>query len=264
MEEARQRGHTIQAEVLADMTNWMAEAGEGKTSLERPASAPRALNTKALYYSLALGTNPQPDPKIEAARALLLSTVRADQSEDGSWSAWPETRPPIFGGSDESATLLASLALEPASAAGDAPSRSAIEQAQKWLAQTPSDRDPQSVALRVILGKRLDLPVTEIDPLVTQIRERQRTDGGWSQASDMESDAWATGQALYALSVAGIDRTNPAIVRGREFLVKTQRENGSWAMPSRPTKPGGEGAKNLIPIIGAGSAWAVLGLVRTE
>lgn len=34
-----------------------------------------------------------------------------------------------------------------------------------------------------------------------------------------------------------------------------------WAMASRSARTGDEGAKNLVPIIGAGSAWAVLGLL---
>src|SRR6185295_19881070 len=87
---------------------------------------------------------------------------------------------------------------------------------------------------------------------------------GWSQAKAMKSDAWATGQALYALSHAGIKPDDPAITRGQAFLTKTQRDDGSWPMTSRPMKPGGEGAKSLIPITGAGSAWAVLGLARSS
>jgi hypothetical protein len=58
--------------------------------------------------------------------------------------------------------------------------------------------------------------------------------------------------------------TKPVIARGQDFLIKTQREDGSWPMTSRPTKLGGEGSKSLIPITGAGSAWAVLGLVRSR
>ena len=79
----------------------------------------------------------------------------------------------------------------------------------------------------------------------------------------MASDAWATGQALYALGRAGAALDAPAIRRAREFLRKTQREDGSWAMKSRPSKPGDEGAENLVPITGAGAAWAVMGLVRS-
>ena len=79
----------------------------------------------------------------------------------------------------------------------------------------------------------------------------------------MPSDAWATGQTLYALAHAGAQRDEPVITRAREFLLKSQRDDGSWPMTSRPAKPSGEGSKSLIPITGAGSAWAVLGLVKS-
>ena len=79
----------------------------------------------------------------------------------------------------------------------------------------------------------------------------------------MASDAWATGQGLYALAHAGIKPNEGAISRGQTFLVKTQLKDGSWPMTSRPTKPGGKGSMSLILITGAGSAWAVLGLVRS-
>jgi hypothetical protein len=80
----------------------------------------------------------------------------------------------------------------------------------------------------------------------------------------MASDAWATGQAPYALAHVGVKSDEPAIRRAQAFLIKTQRADGSWPMKSRPVKHGGEGSKSLIPIAGAGSAWAVLGLVRSR
>ena len=115
-----------------------------------------------------------------------------------------------------------------------------------------------------MLWKRLGRAAEEWQPLVRRIRERQNADGGWSQAKGMASDAWATGQALYALAHAGVKADDPVIARGQAFLVRTQRADGSWPMTSRPTKPGGEGSKSLIPITGAGSSWAVLGLVRSR
>jgi hypothetical protein len=80
----------------------------------------------------------------------------------------------------------------------------------------------------------------------------------------MASDAWATGQALYALAHTSIKPNDPAILRAHAFLIKTQREDGSWPMTSRPVELGGEGSKSLIPITGAGSSWAILGLVRSS
>ena len=39
----------------------------------------------------------------------------------------------------------------------------------------------------------------------------------------MPSDAWATGQALYSLALAGIKPAEPAIARAHAFLVATTR-----------------------------------------
>ena len=264
MREAKQFGRAVDEPVLAELTKWLAESGDGKFGLERPASAPKAASPKAIYFALALGADPKPDAASEKGLQLLLKTVAAEQTENGSWSTWPGTRPPIFGSSDESLTALAILAALPAAATGNEQAKTVRDQGVKWLVETKTDDDPQSIALRLVLWKRLDRPVQEWAPLLKRIKDRQNADGGWSQTKDMASDAWATGQALYALASAGLKPNKPAIVRGQAFLIKTQQADGSWAMTSRPTAPGGKGSKSLIPITGAGSAWAVLGLVRSS
>jgi hypothetical protein len=155
------------------------------------------------------------------------------------------------------------LTLLPAAAAGDAESIAARDKGVAWLSAHATDNDPQTVALRVILWRKLDRPHAESQPWVDLIRSRQNADGGWSQSPDMASDAWGTGQALYALSLSGAAADDLAIVRGQQFLISTQRDDGGWPMTSRPIKPDGKGSGSLIPIIGGGSAWAVLGLVRS-
>jgi hypothetical protein len=263
MREAKRSGHAVDEPVLVELTKWVAESGDGKFGLPRPASAPKAASPKAVYFALALGTDPKPDAVSQKGLKLLLKTVEAEQTENGSWSAWPETRPPIFGNSDESLTALATLAVLPAAASGDKAAKAARDKGAKWLAESKTDDDPQSIALRLVLWKRLGRPAEEWQPLARRIKDRQNADGGWSQAKGMASDAWATGQALYALAHAGIKPDEAAIARGHAFLIKTQRADGSWPMTSRPTTPGGKGSTSLIPITGAGSAWAVLGLVRS-
>jgi hypothetical protein len=264
MHEARQRGHAVDDFFLSEFTRWVAESGNGKTGVPRPEGRPKALNVKAVLFALALEADPAPDDVTRTGLNLMLQTVREDQTENGSWVAWPETRPPIFGGSDDSMTALATLALVPAAASGDEAAKGALDKAVNWLAETPTDDDPQSVAMRLVVWQRMNRPEDECDALARRIRKRQNTDGGWSQASDMASDAWATGQALYALAHAGVTSDDGAVKRAQSFLVSTQREDGSWPMTSRPMKPGGEGASSLIPITGGGSAWAVLGLVRSR
>ncbi len=263
MREAKQRGHAVDERVLAELTKWIAEAGDGTTSLPRPAEAPRALNEKAVSLLLALIANPEPDASSQTGIKLMLKTVQADQLVDGSWAAWPETRPPMFGSSNERATASATLALLPL-AAGNESAKVARDKGIQWLTATTTDDDPQSVALRLVLWRRLGLDNAESDKLAARISERQNADGGWSQTADMRSDAWATGQALYALAHAGLGPSDARIARAHAFLVKTQREDGSWPMTSRPTKPGGEGSTSLIPITGAGSAWAIMGLARSR
>ena len=264
LREAKLRGHTVDEQVLSEMTKWVAESGDGKTSLPRPSGAPKALNAKAVWLALSLGADPEPDAVAQKGLKLLLETVKSDQKPDGAWSSWPDTRPPIFGNSDESMTALATLAVLPAAAAGDASAKSVREKGIGWLKDTKTDQDPQSIAMRLVLWQRLGRPSQEWQPLVERIKEGQNADGGWSQSKDMASDAWATGQALYALAHAGLKPDDPVIAQAQRFLIKTQREDGSWPMTSRPVKPGGEGSKNLVPITGAGSAWAVLGLVRSR
>src|SRR5215470_2301745 len=117
--QAKVRGHAVDEPVLAELTKWLAESGDGKFGQARPASAPKAASPKAIYFALALGADPKPDAASEKGLGILLKTVAAEQTENGSWSTWPGTRPPIFGSSDESLTALAILAALPAAAAGN-------------------------------------------------------------------------------------------------------------------------------------------------
>jgi hypothetical protein len=79
----------------------------------------------------------------------------------------------------------------------------------------------------------------------------------------LKSDAFATGQTLYALSLAGLTVDRPEVKRGVDFLVATQLPDGSWPMISRATPNGEPGSASLLtPITCAASSWATLGLSR--
>ena len=263
MNEAKRSRHAVDDPLLADLTKWIANSGDGRTSVPRPASAPRALNTKAVQFALALASDPAPNAASQAETGLLLKTIESDQTGKGSFAAWPETRPPIFGSSDETMTALAALAVAPAADVGNPAAIKVRDKAVEWLSRTQSDGDPQSMALRLILWVRTGRPAAQWQPLADRIKRRQNADGGWSQADGMSSDAWATGQALYAISHAGRTAEQPEVGRGQLFLVQTQRPDGSWPMTSRPLKAGGRGSTSLVPITSAGSAWAVIGLARS-
>ena len=86
-------------------------------------------------------------------------------------------------------------------------------------------------------------------------------DGGWGWTTDKKtSEAFSTGQALYALGRIGRDGADPAVERAWKFLLATQSPDGSWPVPqdainTRPRK------LNVYPYWG--TAWSAIGVLQT-
>jgi hypothetical protein len=84
----------------------------------------------------------------------------------------------------------------------------------------------------------------------------------------MDSDAYATGQALVALAESGVVTTaDPVYKKGVEFLLKTQFADGSWlvrtrALPLQPLFDIGFPHGNDSWISAAGTNWAAMALAR--
>ena len=118
--------------------------------------------------------------------------------------------------------------------------------------------------LRLLLAIRSGKPRDRSQSAIDELLALQRPDGGWSQGvPGWKSDAFATGQTLYVLSLAGYTAERPEVRRGVDFLVATQAPDGSWPMISRSTPNGEPGsAKLLTPITCAASSWATLALAR--
>jgi squalene cyclase len=97
----------------------------------------------------------------------------------------------------------------------------------------------------------------------------QRADGGWAQLPTLESDAYATGQTLYALHIAGgLPVSHPAYQRGVRFLRETQHPDGSWFVRTRAF-PFQKHFDTGFPhgkdqwISAAGTSWAAMALILT-
>lgn len=166
--------------------------------------------------------------------------------------------PPIQD-ADDVVTMLSMLALSRGSPSPleQRTARTSQDRALAWLKESTSEQNHFSTALGVVISRKFGM-ADRLNGLTTILIREQREDGGWSQVTGNPSDALATGQALYALADAGIDPKHAAIERGRAFLDRTQRDDGSWQVLSRI--PENEG-KTAIPSY-FGSAWAVLGLVH--
>ena len=65
-------------------------------------------------------------------------------------------------------------------------------------------------------------PTASIAAAASALLKEQRSDGGWAQLPTLESDAYATGQALYVLVESGaMMSSDRAYRRGVDFLLKT-------------------------------------------
>ncbi|MFO0887771.1 MAG: prenyltransferase/squalene oxidase repeat-containing protein [Isosphaeraceae bacterium] len=261
LNEAKKLGYTVDDEALTELSTWVvAKDDPAKLYPKRSPSKEPDVNQAPLL--LALGFEAGGTKAMEVGLKRMLSAVIEDQREDGSWRLSSPWRP--IGSSPEVMTTLALLALT----APNAPDlgevgKAASQKGLKWLEGSQPGDDPQAVALLLLLWKRLGREPADWSPLVDQIRKGQNSDGGWGQAQGARSDAFATGQALYALMEAGIKPGDDAIGKAQAYLTKTQGLEGSWPMDSRPNPRDGKPAKNVAPITSAGSAWAVMGLARS-
>ena len=109
-------------------------------------------------------------------------------------------------------------------------------QVKQWvLKAVPTSNEDQVFRLRTL--RIADAPSDDIAKAVQDLLRSQREDGGWSQLSDMTSDAYATATALAALHEAGgLSASDAQYRRGLRWLLAQQLPDGSWRVKTR-SKP---------------------------
>ncbi|MBI3857357.1 MAG: hypothetical protein HY293_16845 [Planctomycetes bacterium] len=111
-----------------------------------------------------------------------------------------------------------------------------IAKARQWLvAASPRETEDRVFRLRGLDYAGAD--AKDVKAAAKELLDAQRTDGGWAQLPDAESDAYATGSVLAALAQAGgVPVSDAAYRKGLAWLLKAQKEDGSWHVKSR-SKP---------------------------
>jgi N-acyl-D-amino-acid deacylase len=162
--------------------------------------------------------------------------VAAYQYPDGHWGTIDMRPPQSYGPFTSTAAAMRAIQLYAhPSLARDTVSR--VARARQWLethtAGNTSERSEQLNALGWAGS-----PAAIRANLAKQLLLDQQPDGGWASLKGRASDAYATGQALVALATAGgVVISDPAWRRGVQFLLTTQKQDGSWHVPSRLHPP---------------------------
>jgi ankyrin repeat protein len=203
-----------------------------------------------------------PTPVTDAVTSCLSGLQRPDGSWDGA-----DTRPPLSARDPLVFTALAIRGLRIYGVPGRrAETAARLARAVDFIRAAPAD-DTQSEAFKLLGLVWGRAPQAEMAAQARRLRERQHADGGWNQLPTMPSDAYATGQALYALRGAGTPASDASYRRGATYLLRTQLDDGTWHVRSRAIgfqpyfETGFPHGRDQF-ISAAATAWAVMALTH--
>jgi squalene-hopene/tetraprenyl-beta-curcumene cyclase len=261
---AKRSGVSIDDDKLRDWTDWagdyrhlMAPPTDGK-EVDRAAAVGGQSDTLAqlvLSQSASLTSVQRPTWAAEYVADL----VKLQQA-DGSWKSGGQlpSQKRSKRETQEVSTMWALLATaqtgEEKGAAAD------VAKAVQWLGEETAGKSTEWWAVRAVLERRLEHS-QRAENYRGELLKRQHSDGGWGWLCDEQSDALATGMALFSLSGDETPDARKAIAEARMFLTRTQAVDGSWAV--RGTK---ESAKDRVTPTATfwGTCWAVIGLSESK
>lgn len=218
-------------------------------------------NADTLYQHL-IGRAGLPEDKFTIdSQATVRKALVEWQEVDGRWLGggqlpglkWSEKE------MHEATTMWTILALS----IGDPKDETTIQlraKALEYIKKTSPGITMQSLALHTVIAHKFG-DTARAPSLLKDFLARQNADGGWSWVKEnTSSDAFATGQALYALGLMGRDGNDPVVRKAWEFLLRTQYKDGHWEVAQNLVNARNRGL-NVYPFWG--TSWAAIGMLQT-
>jgi ankyrin repeat protein len=160
------------------------------------------------------------------------------QLANGAWRTTSYRPPEEYGPFTTTAVVLRAIKLYPI------PGRRAefqerVARAKRWLLSARAySQEERSMQLNALADAGAS--ASERTPFIRRLKAEQNPDGSWSQLQGILGEAYATGEALYALHVSGdVPPADPVYQRGVQWLLRNQLADGSWFMATRavPVQP---------------------------
>jgi hypothetical protein len=227
--EARKHGIKVDEETAREQVHITAVIG--KTYRERYLQrADHPAGSAAGIGYMSLGLAAEGFAGDDGTDAMIVE-LGGRQQLDGSWTAFAH-RPPLEY-SRIANGALAIYAMQHYSPPGLKEQIDGhIRRAAKWLANAkPANRTEHVFRLLGLVWA--GGYANELKAEIQSLLDAQNVDGGWSQFPTLASDAYVTGQTLWALHLAGVEPGHAASQRGVDYLVHTQLADGSWHVKTR-------------------------------
>jgi len=216
------------------------------------------------YVQMAVAADGHP---LDLPTATITHWLMARQMPDGRWLGNGVNRPPSeYSTISHTAVAAGGLKSYPLPGRKNEIAES-LRRAQRWLL-TAKPKSAEERAMRLMGLVWTDAPRDRVTAAMKEIRDRQESSGGWSQFGRTPPDAYATGQALYALHVAGMRPTDDVYRKGVAFLLGTQYPDGAWLVKTH-SFPVQRYFESGFPfgrhqwISAAGTSWATLAIAQT-
>jgi len=190
------------------------------------------------------------------------------QSPDGAWRNNSYRPPEEYSPFTTTAVVLRAIKLYPIPGRREE-FENRVSNAKRWLLSAKA----YSVEERAMqLNGLADAGASgsERAPFVKALKAAQKSDGSWSQLPGIPSEAYATGEALYALHVSGdVPTKDPVYQKGVQWLLRNQLADGSWFVPTLAVPVQPHTFESGFPhgwnqfASEAGSSWATIALLFT-
>lgn len=260
---AHRRGFAVDKTKLTEWNAWAVDyvnfAGPNYNAEKNTAESILEKNVDTMGQ-LLLAQNGSPVKADSEWVELFRTNLARTQADSGMWNPCgqlPGQKRPARE-TQEVTTLWSIVALRSAGTPDDK-LQSQFDKAVKWLGAETPGKSTEWWAVRMT-ANRLLKNAAAADRTREDLLNRQHGDGSWGWLCDDPGDALGTGIAVYALLYDGVARDHAAIVKGLDFLCRTQQDDGSWVVKGTKTAK-----KDRVEPTSVywGACWAVIALTES-
>jgi N-acyl-D-amino-acid deacylase len=259
---AKQKGYPVNDTIYNENIASILATLRARKSTNAQHNDPAAIVMSGSYSLWALSENKYPANK---SMQLMVKNLMQRQTASGAWVS-PNPRPPLeyYAFTATALAIKAMIDYAPVSMNNEVKQRR--EKARQWMMQEIPEANEEK-AFQLLGLYWADADKNSIRVQAKKLLLAQRADGGWPQLDSLPTDAYATGQSLYALYTSGqLETSDPAFQKGISFLLSNQKPDGSWRIRSRsfaslPFVETGFPESGDQFISAAGSNWATIALL---